>query len=684
MKFQNTSLIKLFTAFIYYIAFAHFAFAQPSQLVINIGHNAPISSLNFSPNGKLLISGATSGVVKLWEVSSGYLLAELERHANMVTTATFSPNGKAIATCSFDKRMRLWDVQTKKKLWDIEAHDKAINGLAFSPDGALIASVSYDKKLKLWNAQSGQLLQTFVGHQGDVKSVDFSADGQLLLTASADKTMRIWDIDTGETVALFPKDTHWIRSAHFLGNNDFVVSKNYNEEIKFWNIRERTIAQVCKVKSLSDNLLAFRDENIIYSQGDQVNLIGLNNCQAAQIISKQAGNISSLALSRDQKMIAIGNNSYDISIWKTNGERITLIPGFREKCTYANFSKNGRHVVIASHTGKKGSFLKVTATHLYSDIISAPITFNDKKAEVCAIAGNNQELIAGFYNGSLEVWKINAQKARKTNTIQAHTRYITGLHTAFKGHQFITASADNTAKIWDTKTKKVFKTLEAHRFPVIDAVFTTDDKWVVTGSTDQTAIFWSVADDGRLVYSNDYVPLRAVAVSPTELRIVTGNNRSKMKIWDIKKRTVIRSFKLKSPVNSFDYSPDGKKLLAGLSNGKILVWDTRNWRVSDVINLPKRHISRVAYSPDGKKIMASSWDGKTRIYNASNLKLMATIIIGLSGKSEYVVFTPEGYYDHNLKKNKLMYYVDDQNKMRFPKKQDRFFKKGLLGNLLRY
>ena len=57
----------------------------------------------------------------------------------------------------------------------------------------------------------------------------------------------------------------------------------------------------------------------------------------------------------------------------------------------------------------------------------------------------------------------------------------------------VTASGDNTAKVWDVATGKEVHTLAGHTDAVYSAVFSPDGKLVVTASGDNTAKVWDVA-----------------------------------------------------------------------------------------------------------------------------------------------------------------------------------------------
>lgn len=66
------------------------------------------------------------------------------------TSIVFSPNGKVLVSGSYDATIRLWDVDTGAQLATLEGHTYSITSVAVSPDGATIASGSFDGTVLLW------------------------------------------------------------------------------------------------------------------------------------------------------------------------------------------------------------------------------------------------------------------------------------------------------------------------------------------------------------------------------------------------------------------------------------------------------------------------------------------------------------------------------------------------------
>jgi WD40 repeat protein len=64
------------------------------------------------------------------------------------------------------------------------------------------------------------------------------------------------------------------------------------------------------------------------------------------------------------------------------------------------------------------------------------------------------------------------------------------------------------------------------------------------------------------------------------------------------------------------FSPDGKRILSGASNGKLLLWDTATGALIRSFEGLSGKVFAVAFSPNGSHILSASDDAAPQFWNA--------------------------------------------------------------------
>jgi Tol biopolymer transport system component len=149
------------------------------------------AELAFSRDGRRLAYPG-KGHVFVWDTDSGQAVAEVGP-VKAVASVALSPDGTRLAVGANypDNSVRLWDVATGQMTAELAGHKNRVTFLSFSPDGRRLASASQDQTARLWDATAGKLIANLTGHTGDVPRVFFSPDGKLLASASNDATVRL-------------------------------------------------------------------------------------------------------------------------------------------------------------------------------------------------------------------------------------------------------------------------------------------------------------------------------------------------------------------------------------------------------------------------------------------------------------------------------------------------------------
>jgi|GEM_PF-1683712 len=161
-----------------------------------------ISSVAWSPDGHILATSGTTGAINLWDITTGERLKTLVGHTNLVREMEWSPDGKTLASGSADFSLRLWDFESGRESAYLEGHTAGLTTVRFSPDGRTIATGANDNRIVLWDVETHQQRYTLTGHGRSIDRLRFSPDGRVLASGSWDKTIRLWEVETGVSIAV--------------------------------------------------------------------------------------------------------------------------------------------------------------------------------------------------------------------------------------------------------------------------------------------------------------------------------------------------------------------------------------------------------------------------------------------------------------------------------------------------
>ena len=77
-------------------------------------------SVNFSPDGRRIVTGSQDQTAKVWDAATGNELLTFKDHKEWILSAAFSPDGQRIATGSGDRTAKVWEAASRSR-WHVGA-----------------------------------------------------------------------------------------------------------------------------------------------------------------------------------------------------------------------------------------------------------------------------------------------------------------------------------------------------------------------------------------------------------------------------------------------------------------------------------------------------------------------------------------------------------------------------------
>jgi WD40 repeat protein/class 3 adenylate cyclase len=108
------------------------------------------------------------------------------------------------------------------------------------------------------------------------------------------------------------------------------------------------------------------------------------------------------------------------------------------------------------------------------------------------------------------------------------------------------------------------------------------------------------------------------------------------------------------PVDSIAWSPDGKTLASGSTEGTVKLWEVATGKLLTSLQAHTDSVWSLAWSPDGKTLASASRDQTVKLWNAAAGKLL-TSLQGHTGPVCSIAWSPDGRtlasgsYDHTVK-----------------------------------
>jgi WD40 repeat protein len=300
------------------------------------GHHGTICSLAYSPDGKTLAAGDSSGAVKLWSIGADEepVSVAVDNSGN-VRSLAFSPDGKTLVAGSIWKGKPLasiCDVAKTKEVDQLQGPDHWVHHVAISPDGKWLAAaggqgytgaVADKYSVVIWNLDPRTAGAELDGHpgRGGIGGLAFAPDSKTLAVSCGDGSVKLWDLATRKESATVAKAGSGGLVFAPDGKTLFTGTEN---EITLTDVSKGEIRARWKFAATDARVLAFSKDGALLAIAGYKHLAAgyvpvIQIWDAAR--GKELADLGDfrfkwLALSPDGTSLAAGGNDMTIQVWK--------------------------------------------------------------------------------------------------------------------------------------------------------------------------------------------------------------------------------------------------------------------------------------------------------------------------------------------------------------------------------
>lgn len=306
---------------------------QPDKIIK--AHPFKIMYLDFSSDGKYLVSCGWDNTIRIWDMENFTETKTLKGHSDVVWTSVISNDDHFLVSGSQDASFILWDFKSGDLLKKVSHFPRkakvyldkpdgsyytwsnAVYGLAFSNDNKTVAAGFAEGKIRIYELDSLRLLHTLEGHNSIVINIVFSKDDEIMVSSAIGKELIIWDTNTCEPLHILKGDN--VYTCQFLKNEKYILSAG-KCTVEIYDVTTGDKIRSFPVQCGIQNAQLFANDKYLATCGEDhtARLYDFETGKEIWRYTNPKPEVGYCIISPDEKYFVVGVPEGDILIWNLN------------------------------------------------------------------------------------------------------------------------------------------------------------------------------------------------------------------------------------------------------------------------------------------------------------------------------------------------------------------------------
>jgi eukaryotic-like serine/threonine-protein kinase len=288
------------------------------------------------------------------------------------------------------------------------------------------------------------------------------------------------------------------------------------------------------------------------------------------VFKGNAGPLWSLAISRDGKNLAMGNDDGTVKFWDiAAGKVLWTLPAHKAPVWTLALSPKEDYLATGSDDGNATIWNLKTQKQVQ-------VLANPGGIRAVAFDPDGKKLLMGSRSGAVAVWDV--QTAEKLIDMPGHAGSVVAVAYAPNGKTMASASGDKTIKIWDASTGWLALTLNGHESGVYGIDFAPNSRYLVSGGWDRTVRLWDLDSGSPLAKLESHTQdVWSVAFNPEGTLFASTGEDQMVRIWNVEAKKEVAAFRGSTgAILNVRFCPEDDCIVAGGKDGTARMWRLRD------------------------------------------------------------------------------------------------------------
>jgi len=242
-------------------------------------------------------------------------------------------------------------------------------------------------------------------------------------------------------------------------------------------------------------------------------------------------------------------------------------------------------------------------------------------------------LLSAGMDNKVKIWDVYNNNQQCIRTYMGHTKAVRDICFSNDGKRFLSCGYDRFIKLWDAETGACLGSYTNHKVPYCVKFFPGDNNIFVVGGSDKKIIQWDCTSQ-KIVqeYDQHLGAVNTITFIDDNRRFLTSSDDKSIRIWEWGIPVVIKyiSEPHMHSMPSITVHPNGNWFAAQSLDNQILVYSTRdrfklNKKKRFLGHLVAGYACQVSFSPDGRFVMSGDSEGKLWFWDWKTTKVFRTI-----------------------------------------------------------